>query len=253
MAVVGLRPRALPLRRAPAVVRARGIRRLVAPLRRLDRLEQRTLLMGAVALATVGAVAAGEVGKLWRRRVIAEEAETAPEVIQKGARAALDTVEVARIGYKQAAPAETVLFNLLMAFVISSSTVRLTTFGLRRGVPLLFNVRIGRRHIHHFVPGILLAFASGAAALFTRDDRLRETLAIPLGVGIGLTFDESALLLDLEDVYWSRDGLVGVQITLATASLLSASFLALRILRRGERTMEESHELPRPVRDPFAV
>jgi len=30
--------------------------------------------------------------------------------------------------------------------------------------PLLFNVNIGRRHIHHFVPGILLAFGSGCAA-----------------------------------------------------------------------------------------
>jgi hypothetical protein len=207
--------------------------------------------MGVIALTTVGAVAAGEIGRLWRRRVVAEEAGTAPEVIQKGARAALDTVEVARIGYRQAAPGETVLFNLLSAFVISSSTVRLTTFGLRRGVPLLFNVRIGKRHIHHFVPGILTAFASGAAALFVQDDRLRETLAIPLGAGIGLTFDESALLLELEDVYWSREGLVGVQITLATASLLAAAMLALRILRRGERSMEERHELPRPVRDPF--
>jgi hypothetical protein len=221
-------------------------------LRRLDRLEQRTLAMGVIALATVGAVAAGEVGKLWRRRVIAEEPETGPAVIQKGARAALDTVEAARIGYRQAAPSETVVFNLLMSFVISSSTVRLTTLGVRRGVPLLFNVRIGRRHIHHFVPGILLAFASGAAALLTQDARLRETLAIPLGAGIGLTFDESALLLELEDVYWSREGLVGVQITLATASLLAASFLALRILRRGERDLEERQEIPAP-RDPFAV
>jgi hypothetical protein len=212
-------------------------------LRRLRRLDS----------GTVGAVAAGEVGRLWRRRVIAEEPVTAPEVIQKGARAARDTVEVARIGYREATTGETVLFNLLSAFVISSSTVRLTTFGVRRGVPLLFNVRIGRRHIHHFVPGIVTAFAAGAAALFTTDGRMRERLAIPFGAGIGLTFDESALLLELEDVYWTREGLVGVQITLATASLLSASFLALRILRRGERTKEERRELPPPVRDPFAV
>jgi hypothetical protein len=225
---------------------------LLQRLRRLDPLEQRTLVMSVVALGTVGAVAAGEVGKLWRRRVIAEGPETTPEVIQKGARAARDTVDVARIGYREATPGETVLFNLLSAFVISSSTVRLTTFGVRRGVPLLFNVRIGRRHIHHFVPGILFAFGAGVAALFATDNRIRETLAIPLGAGIGLTFDESALLLELEDVYWNREGLVGVQITLATASLLAAAFLAMRILRRGERTKEERHELPR-VRDPFAV
>ena len=220
-------------------------------LRKLDRHERRTLILGAVALSTVGAVVAGEVGKLWRRRVVAEEPETAPEVIQKGARAALDTVEVARRGYREASTGESALFNLLSAFVISSSTVRLTTFGVRQGVPLLFNVRIGRRHIHHFVPGIVLAFASGSAALFASDPKVRETLAIPLGVGIGLTLDESALLLDLEDVYWSREGLVGVQIIFGTASLMAAAMLALRILRRGEREMEQRHELPPPVRDPF--
>jgi hypothetical protein len=242
MAVLSLGPR-----RLPAIERGGLLRRI----RRLDTLEQRTLAMSVIALGTVGAVAAGEVGKLWRRRVLAEEPVTAPEVIQKGARAARDTVEVARIGYREATSGETVLFNLLSAFVIASSTVRLTTFGLRRGVPLLFNVRIGRRHIHHFVPGIATAFAAGTAALFARDGRMRETLAIPLGAGMGLTFDESALLLELEDVYWTREGLVGVQITLAMASLLSASFLALRILRRGERTKEERHELPPPVRDPF--
>ena len=220
-------------------------------LQQLDRLEQRTLLMGVIALGTVGAVAVGEVGKLWRRRVVAEDAGSAPEVIQKGARAALDTVEVARRGYQQAAPGEAVLFNLLSAVVISSSLVRLTTFGVRRGVPLLFNVKIGQRHIHHFVPGIVLAFASGSVALFASDEKVRETLAIPLGIGIGLTIDESALLLDLEDVYWSREGLVGVQITLATASLMAAGMLALRIIRRGERSMEEQHVLPPPVRGPI--
>jgi hypothetical protein len=224
---------------------------MVDRLRRLDRLEQRTMVMGIVALTTVGAVVAGEVGKLWRRRVVAEEPETAPEVIQKGARAALDTVEVARRGYREAPAGESAMFNLLISFVISSSVVRLTTLGVRRGLPLLFNVRIGRRHIHHFVPGIVLAFASGSAALFASDPKVRETLAIPLGVGIGLTFDESALLLELEDVYWSREGLVGVQITLATASVMAAGMLALRILRRGEREMEDRHELPPPVRDPF--
>ena len=223
--------------------------RRIHRLRKLDRLEQRTMLMGVVALTTVGAVVAGEVGKLWRRRVVAEEPETAPEVIQKGARAALDTVAVARRGYREAPAGESAMFNLLIAFVISSSLVRLTTLGVRRGIPLLFDVRIGRRHIHHFVPGILLAFASGSAALFAGDPKVRETLAIPLGVGIGLTFDESALLLDLEDVYWSREGLVGVQITLATASVMAAGMLALRILRRGEREMVERRQLPPPVRE----
>ena len=79
--------------------------------------------------------------------------------------------------------------------------MRLTTFGVRRGVPLLFNVRIGSLHIHHFVPGHPARVRLGQRrALFASDPKVRETLAIPLGIGIGMTIDESALLLDLEDV-----------------------------------------------------
>jgi hypothetical protein len=210
-------------------------------------LDQRTLVMGVIALTTVGAVAVGELGRLWRRRVAAEEPGSAPEVLQSGARAARDTVQVARHGYREARTGETVLFNLLSAFVISASLIRLTAFGKRRGLRLFFDVIVGRTHIHHFIPGIAIAFGAGAAALFVSDDRARETLAIPLGVGMGLTFDESALLLSLEDVYWSRRGLLGIQLTLAMASLLAASMIALRILRRGERTLEDRHELPPPV------
>ena len=68
------------------------------------------------------------------------------------------------------------------------------------------NLRVGRRHIHHFVPGIVIAFGAGAAAILTRDERLEPLLAVPFGVGMGLTLDESALLLDLEDVYWTPRG-----------------------------------------------
>ena len=52
---------------------------------------------------------------------------------------------------------------------------------------------------------------------------------------MGLTLDESALLLELEDVYWSPEGLLGVQISLAVAALMGAVVLGVRLLRRGER------------------
>jgi hypothetical protein len=228
---------------------------LIDRVRRLDRLERRTMVMGFVALGTVGAVVAGEIGRLWRRRVVAEDVETAPEVLQKGARAALDTVEAARRGYRETTSAESVLFNLLSAFIVSSTLIRLTALGQRRGLRPFFNVIVGKRHIHHFIPGILIAFGAGAGAVFAEDDRVRETLAIPLGIGMGLTFDESALLLELEDVYWTREGLVGVQITLAMASALAATAIAQRILRRGERELVAAEQIPPPqrVRDPFAV
>jgi hypothetical protein len=53
-------------------------------------------------------------------------------------------------------------------------------------------------------------------------------------VGMGLTLDESALLLEREDVYWTREGLLSVQITLTVMAMLGALALGLRFLKRGE-------------------
>jgi hypothetical protein len=99
------------------------------------------------------------------------------------------------------------------------------------------NVRLGRRHIHHFVPGIVMAFTAGAAAIVTADASVEPKLAVPFGIGMGLTLDESALLLQLEDVYWSEEGILSVQIALAVAALLAAVALAGRFLRRGEQVV----------------
>jgi hypothetical protein len=109
------------------------------------------------------------------------------------------------------------------------------------------NLRVGDRHIHHYVPGIVIAFLSGAGAIVSRDERLEPVLAVPFGIGMGLTLDESALLLELEDVYWSREGLLSVQITLTVISMLGALALALRFLRRGEELVLESAHAPHEV------
>jgi hypothetical protein len=90
------------------------------------------------------------------------------------------------------------------------------------------------------VPGIVIAFVSGAAAILTRREELEPVLAVPFGVGMGMTLDESALLLELEDVYWSREGLLSVQITLTVIAMLGALALGLRFLRRGEELVLEA-------------
>lgn len=176
-----------------------------------------------------------------RRRGSAEHpdhlAEAAPA-------AAIDTVGVAVSGYVETPRSETVLFNLLAGFLASFATVRLSTWAIRRGHGPFRNIRMGDRHIHHFVPGILIAFAAGTVALLTDDEVLEETLALPMGVGMGLTFDEAALLLDLEDVYWTRKGLLSVQLSLGAMAILSIAILTQRILRRGERRQELAGEIP---------
>jgi len=200
--------------------------------KRRDRL---TLGLGGLALVTTAAVAGGELARVWRRGSAPLPADT-DDVLEAAERAARETVEVAVVGYKETPARETALLNLLASFTMTVGLARLSVHAIRaRGAWGPFrNVSIGRRHIHHFVPGIVLAFLAGGASIVSRDEDLDQWFAIPFGAGLALTLDESALLLDLEDVYWTEAGVVSVQITLAALGLLSTVTLALRMLRRGE-------------------
>ena len=185
----------------------------------------------------------GQFSRMLARR--ASEAHDPEALLESAPAAAADTVGVAVRGYEEAPRYETVLFNLLAGFLGSFALVRLSTWAIRDGRGPFRNVRIGGRHIHHFVPGILLGFGAGTAALLTDDDELEQWLAVPMGVGFGLTFDEAALLLDLRDVYWSREGLLSVQLSLGATAILSIAILTLRMLRRGERRQEQEGLIPR--------
>ena len=198
--------------------------------------------MAAVALGAAGTVIAGQFSRMFARR--ASEAHDPEALLESAPAAAADTVGVAVRGYVEAPRSETVLFNLLGGFLGSFAFVRLSTWGIREDWGPFRNVSIGGRHIHHFVPGILIAFASGTAALLTENDEVEQHLAIPMGVGIGLTFDEAALLLDLRDVYWTREGLLSVQLSLGATAILSIAILTLRMLRRGEQRQEQEGLIP---------
>lgn len=201
--------------------------------------------LAAIALGGAGAVLVDQFGRLLRRR--SHERRDHEPLLEAAPAAAKDTVGVAVRGYADAPRSETVLFNLLAGFLGSFALVRLSTLGIRERWGPFRNVRIGGRHIHHFVPGILLAFGSGTAAMLTDDDRLEQRLALPLGAGVGLTFDEAALLLDLRDVYWTREGLLSIQLSLGATAILSIAILTQRMLRRGERRQEEEGLIPPPA------
>jgi hypothetical protein len=206
------------------------------------RSERATVVLAAVALGGAGTVLAGQFGRMLRRR--SHGPAGGETLVEAAPAAALDTVGVAVVGYEEAPRSETVLFNLLAGFLGSFALVRLSAWGIRNGRGPFRNIRIGGRHIHHFVPGILLAFGSGTAALLADDERLEQRLAIPMGAGIGLTFDEAALLLDLRDVYWTREGLLSVQLSLGATAILSIAILTGRMLRRGERRQEAEGLIP---------
>lgn len=206
------------------------------------RSERATVGLAAVALGGAGTVLAGQFGRMLRRRT--RELGNGEPLVEAAPAAALDTVNVAVSGYGTAPRSEIVLFNLLSGFLGAFAVVRISTWGIRDRWWPFANVSVGGRHIHHFVPGILLAFGSGTVALLTDDEGLEDRLAIAMGAGMGLTFDEAALLLDLRDVYWTREGLLSVQLSLGATAILSVAILTRRILRRGERQREAAGQLP---------
>lgn len=227
---------------APQLLRLRVRRRQA----RIDRL---TLALAASAVVTSAAVVGDEFTRRYRRRLLqrhpdAHLPEGPVEAIQLASRASQDTLLVAIEGYSSASPQETRLFNLFSGFVGAFAYARISTAGIRAGWWPLGNVNVGGRHIHHFVPGILIAFVAGGAAVVTESDELETALALPFGVGAGLTFDEAALLLDLQDVYWLPRGQLSIQVSAAIASVLGATILGLRLLKRGGERGERAGLLP---------
>ena len=199
-----------------------------------------TLALGALATGAVAAVIVIEVRRAWRRGSAPALRDTDHPLLA-AEEAVAEAARVARVGYSEVSTRENSMFNLLTSFAATFILVRSVTYTLRGrpSVGPFRNLRVGRRHIHHFVPGIVIAFAAGAAAILTRDEALEPWLAVPFGVGMGLTLDESALLLELDDVYWTREGLLSVQITLAVMAMLGALALGLRFLWRGEQAVLE--------------
>jgi hypothetical protein len=226
-----------------------GAREPALARRRRLRAERRTLVIAAAALLTSGAVAVTEVGRVWRRgsaplptEAVGEpDSEAAARLAAAGAEALGQTVEVAVRGYQEGSTRENALLNLLGSFTLAWAIIRLSTHTIRRRGRFgpFGDLVVGRHHIHHFVPGIAIAFLSGGASVVGRSAELDRWLAVPFGTGVALTLDESALLLKLDDVYWTEEGIVSVQISLAVVSMLSALALALRVLRRGERVVLE--------------
>lgn len=200
------------------------------------RLERGTVALGIAAFGLTAAVLGGEIARLLRER-IQEHPEL--DAIDSADVAVRETVAVAVAGYESMSTRETALLNLLGSFSLTFAGARLSTYVIRRrgASRLMRDIFVGERHIHHFVPGIVLAFLAGGASVISRDEELDPLLAIPFGIGVGLTLDESALLLRLDDVYWSEEGIVSVQITLAALALLSAASLARQALRQGARRL----------------
>jgi hypothetical protein len=77
----------------------------------------------------------------------------------------------------------------------------------------------GGLHVHHLVFGIVLLLSMGFVLALQPGSPWLEIVAAGFGIGAGLTLDEYALWLHLEDVYWAEEGRRSVDAVVISAVL----------------------------------
>jgi hypothetical protein len=97
---------------------------------------------------------------------------------------------------------------LLASMLLSFGFIRFSTRMIRAEVSWWpGNVTPGGLHIHHLVFGIVFMMVAGFVGFAVQPGSpWFEVAAAVFGIGMGLTLDEFALWLHLEDVYWSEEG-----------------------------------------------
>jgi hypothetical protein len=111
------------------------------------------------------------------------------------------------------------LAAFLLAFLFIRTSARLTRSPKVPWWPGSVTTSSGL-HLHHLVWGIVLLLLSGFLGFALEPGSpWGEILAGAFGVGAGLTLDEFALWVNLEDVYWTQEGRTSVNAVLVAAVL----------------------------------
>ncbi|MEU7730858.1 hypothetical protein AB0B78_37505 [Streptomyces sp. NPDC040724] len=119
-------------------------------------------------------------------------------------------------------PGKLPLLLALVSFVMSFLVTRVITRMIRAGRGPFKNVTPGGLHIHHVVPGVILVIIGGFGAVGAGRYGFAGALsAVIFGLGAGLVLDEFALILHLDDVYWSEQGRKSVEIVVVTAAVVA--------------------------------
>ena len=123
-----------------------------------------------------------------------------------------------------------------LAFTATFGAVRGITYSIKNGKGPFGNLSVGGEHLHHYMWGIGMVSGVGGVAVHGDNERRRHPLvAVAYGAGLALIVDEFALLLDLKDVYWAKQGRISVDLAVGGSSLAGSYFAALPLLRALRR------------------
>jgi hypothetical protein len=123
-----------------------------------------------------------------------------------------------------------------LTFTGTFAGLRVITYSIRSGVGPFRNLSVGGEHLHHYMWGIGLLSGVGAVAVRGDEEHRRHpAVAVSYGGGMALIVDEFALLLDLQDVYWARQGRISIDVGVGGIAAAGSYFAALPVLRRLRR------------------
>jgi hypothetical protein len=123
-----------------------------------------------------------------------------------------------------------------LAFTVTFGAVRGITYSIKAGRGPFRNLSVGGEHLHHYMWGIGLLSGVGGVAVHGEDRQRRHpAVAISYGTGLALIVDEFALLLDLKDVYWAKQGRISVDLGVGGSALAGTYFAAQPLLRALRR------------------
>ena len=132
-----------------------------------------------------------------------------------------------------------------LAFTTTFAAVRGITYSIRAGKGPFHNLSVGREHLHHYMWGIGLVSGVGAVAVRGSEiQRRHPAVAISYGSGLALIVDEFALLLDLKDVYWAKQGRISVDLGIGGSALAGSYFAALPLLRALRAELARGKDRP---------
>ena len=120
------------------------------------------------------------------------------------------------------------LMLCFLAFVLTFATTRTITRLIREGRgPFRNQVTASGTHIHHAVPGLILLMVGAFTAIGAPVGSLgwRSFAGVTVGIGTSLVLDEFALILHLQDVYWSGEGQLSVEAVSLTAACLGLALV----------------------------